>query len=382
MNVLPIGAKATTKDIAMQAVGVVKSFNSAKSTLVALDGVDLDVFDGEFLTILGPSGCGKTTLLRVFAGFENPDTGDVVLGGATITDVPPNERPLAMVFQNYALFPHLNVADNVGYGLKVAGVGKEERAERVDVALTIMDLSGLGERLPNQLSGGQQQRVALARSIVIQPQVLLFDEPLSNLDARLRDQMRSELRRLQRQLGITSVYVTHDQNEAMAMSDRIVVMNHGRIEQIGSPREIYEEPVSLFVANFVGQANVLEAAVESASDGSATAIVLGGRTTAKISGDLNGSSKAAMVVRPESIELSPQEASSSTAGRNALSTRGTIRTAEYLGSSIHYTVELDDGTIILVTEHRGTAAASLPFQEGEPVEVWIPSTGARLVPSP
>ncbi len=229
---------------------------------LAVDDVSLDVADGEFLTLLGPSGCGKTTTLRMIAGFLNPDTGDIWFGDKRMTEVPPHQRNTAMVFQSYALFPHMSVADNVGFGLMMRKVAKAERDRRVAEAIEIVSLTGLEKRKPGQLSGGQQQRVALARAIVTRPDILLFDEPLSNLDAKLRERVRIEIRELQKRLGITSIYVTHDQDEALVMSDRIVVMNRGRIEQIGDPNSIYRRPKTAFVADFLGLANIVDGALE------------------------------------------------------------------------------------------------------------------------
>jgi ABC-type Fe3+/spermidine/putrescine transport system ATPase subunit len=228
---------------------------------LAVDDVSLDVTDGEFLTLLGPSGCGKTTTLRMIAGFLNPDTGDIWFGDKRMTEVPPHQRNTAMVFQSYALFPHMSVADNVGFGLMMRKVPKVERDRRVAEAIEIVSLTGLEKRKPGQLSGGQQQRVALARAIVTRPDILLFDEPLSNLDAKLRERVRIEIRELQKRLGITSIYVTHDQDEALVMSDRIVVMNKGRIEQIGQPGSIYRRPKTAFVADFLGLANIVDGAL-------------------------------------------------------------------------------------------------------------------------
>ncbi len=227
---------------------------------VAVDDVSLDIGEGEFFSLLGPSGCGKTTSLRMIAGFVNPDAGRVLLRGQDVTGVPPNKRPVNMVFQQYALFPHMSVFDNVAFGLSVKGVPRKEHRERVEELLRVVSLDGYEKRRPRQLSGGQQQRVALARALVNRPAALLLDEPLGALDVKLRKQMQLELKRIQHELGTTFVYVTHDQEEALAMSDRIAVMNDGQVEQIGSPREIYEAPASDFVADFVGTINVLELA--------------------------------------------------------------------------------------------------------------------------
>ncbi|HNB25761.1 MAG TPA: ABC transporter ATP-binding protein [Alphaproteobacteria bacterium] len=242
----------------LRLTGITRFFDGT----LAVDDVNLDVADGEFLTLLGPSGCGKTTTLRMVAGFIVPDRGDIWFGERRMTEVPPHKRNTAMVFQSYALFPHMSVADNVGFGLRMRKTDPAERATRIAEALEIVGLTGLEKRRPGQLSGGQQQRVALARAIVTRPDVLLFDEPLSNLDAKLREKVRHEIRELQTRLGITAIYVTHDQDEALVMSDRIVVMNRGRIEQIGVPAEIYRRPKTAFVADFLGLANIVEGTLE------------------------------------------------------------------------------------------------------------------------
>ena len=242
---------------AITLVGLRKTFGTADMAVHAVDGVDLEVADGEFFAMLGPSGSGKTTVLRLIAGFERPTEGTILLGGQDVTRMAPFQRDVNTVFQDYALFPHLNVEENVGYGLKVKGVGREERKERTAAALATVRLQGLGDRRPSQLSGGQRQRVALARALVNRPRVLLLDEPLGALDLKLREQMQVELKAIQREVGITFVFVTHDQEEALTMSDRVAVFNHGRVEQMGPPAEIYERPSTPFVAGFVGTSNLL-----------------------------------------------------------------------------------------------------------------------------
>ena len=228
----------------------------------AVDDVNIDIRQGQFVTLLGPSGCGKTTTLRLIAGFEFPTYGDILLDGKAVNELPPNRRDMAMVFQSYAIFPHLNVFENIAYGLKIKKLSGQEIKRKVSQVLTLTELQGLENRAPNQLSGGQQQRVALARALVMEPKVLLFDEPLSNLDAKLRVQMRSEIRRIQQELGITSVYVTHDQDEAMVLSDLIVIMHKGRIQQADTALEIYRRPHNRFVADFIGRANFLPVEIE------------------------------------------------------------------------------------------------------------------------
>ena len=238
---------------AIRFVDISRHFGDVK----AVDGVSLDIFDGEFFSFLGPSGSGKTTCLRMVAGFERPSAGQIFLHGQDVSHLPPYERDVNTVFQDYALFPHMSVADNVGYGLMVKGVAKPERARQVEEMLELVRLLGLGKRKPSQLSGGQRQRVALARALINRPRVLLLDEPLGALDLKLRQQMQTELKAIQQQVGITFVYVTHDQEEALTMSDRLAVFNHGKIEQVGSPAEVYESPTTAFVAGFVGVSNLI-----------------------------------------------------------------------------------------------------------------------------
>jgi len=241
----------------LEICGLVKRY----SPQVTVGPISFDVRPGEFFSLLGPSGCGKTTTLRCIAGFESLSEGLIRLAGERLDDKPPHRRDVGLVFQNYALFPHLSVFDNIAFGLRLRRVAKLEMRERVERALQLVELAGLGERFPAQLSGGQQQRVAIARSLVLEPQILMFDEPLSNLDLKLRIQMRDELRSLQRRLGKTSIYVTHDQTEALALSDRIAVLSHGHIEQIGTPAEIYEQPATAFVAEFIGSSNLFSARI-------------------------------------------------------------------------------------------------------------------------
>jgi putative spermidine/putrescine transport system ATP-binding protein len=283
--------------------------------VVAVDDVDLSVADGEFFTLLGPSGSGKTTTLRVIAGFERPDKGRVTLGGADITQQPPYARDVNTVFQDYALFPHMTVAENVGYGLKVKGVPRRERTSQVTEVLKMVRLDGYGDRKPVQLSGGQRQRVALARSIVNRPKVLLLDEPLGALDLKLRQEMQVFLKALQRDLGMTFIYVTHDQEEALTMSDHVAVFNEGRIEQVGSPREVYDRPATEFVAGFVGTSNIIER---------------GGKRVS---------------VRPERIAL------------NGSGEPGTIADVVFVGSFVRYLVDTDAGDRLTVVEQAASSHA-------------------------
>jgi len=316
----------------------------------AVDHVSLTIEPGEFVTLLGPSGCGKTTTLRLISGFEMPTSGRILLDGKDISNRPPNKRDMAMVFQSYALFPHMTVFNNVAYGLRVQHAPRGDVRQRVERALELMGLAGLGDRRPNELSGGQQQRVALARSLVVEPRVLLFDEPLSNLDAKLRVQMRSEIRNLQRRLNITSVYVTHDQVEAMALSDRIVVMNNGKIEQMGSPEEIYRHPVSRFVADFIGRANFLEATVQAANGKEATVSLLGQTVTVSASAPLRAGDRAIAVLRPEVLTIE----------QNPALEQVVIEQAMYLGSTVEYVVRLGEQRLIVVDASPGLGRT---FQE-------------------
>ncbi len=303
--------------------------------VVAVDDVSLDIEKGQFVTLLGPSGCGKTTTLRLIAGFEFPTTGHMSLDGQRLEDVPPNRRDMAMVFQSYAIFPHLSVFENIVYGLKIKKLSVSEIKRRADDVMALTQLTGLENRAPNQLSGGQQQRVALARALVVEPKVLLFDEPLSNLDAKLREQMRTEIRRIQQRLKITSVYVTHDQAEAMTMSDRIVVMHAGRIEQVGTAVDLYQRPNSPFVADFIGKANFIEATVVARSAQGHEVDLKGHRLTIPNSGqDYAAGTPVTLVVRPEGVELHEDQ------GLPA-----TVRRVAYLGAVVDYDVEVDGQTV-------------------------------------
>jgi ABC-type Fe3+/spermidine/putrescine transport system ATPase subunit len=312
------------------------------STVRAVDSVSIAVRDGEFFTLLGPSGCGKTTLLRMVAGFCELDTGRILFGDERIDTLPPHRRNTGMVFQNYAVFPNLTVGGNVAYGLRARSVRKNEADERVARALKLVQLDGYGERWPHQLSGGQLQRVAIARAIVIEPHVLLLDEPLSNLDAKLRVEMRGEIRRLQKLLGITVLYVTHDQEEALAISDRIAVMRTGRVEQIASPRDIYERPATPFVASFVGTTNLLDGVIRVREGESAEVAVAG--TTLRLNGVRGGAGdKVVLSLRPEALRLlSPGEA----APARCVTLTGTLGEVEYLGPVTRFSVSLADGAVL------------------------------------
>jgi putative spermidine/putrescine transport system ATP-binding protein len=332
---LELPAAGRTPDVRLEAVR--KSFGD----VVAVDGVELEIPAGEFFTLLGPSGSGKTTTLRIVAGFEQPDEGRIYLRGTDVTRRPPYERDVNTVFQDYALFPHLSVGENVEYGLRIRKVPKRERRERVDEALEMVRLPGFGGRKPSQLSGGQRQRVALARAIVNRPQVLLLDEPLGALDLKLRQEMQTELKRIQQQVGITFVYVTHDQEEALTMSDRIAVFNDGRIEQVAPPAELYEHPATEFVAGFVGVSNMLE------RDG------------------------RRFTVRPEKIRVLG-ETDAAEPGAHVES--GRIREVVYVGMVTRFIVDLDaGGELVVVRQNLETTSAEVAQARGRPVRLeWRP----------
>ncbi|MDD2454038.1 ABC transporter ATP-binding protein [Aminivibrio sp.] len=324
--------------VALELKKVSKVFQKDREIVRAVDDVSMTVAPGEMVTFLGPSGCGKTTTLRMVAGFEIPSAGVISIDGRDITNVPVNRRDIGFVFQNYALFPHMSVFENVAYGLRVKGDRGEEVRRKVREGLDLVGLGKAEKRFPNQLSGGEQQRVALARVLVLQPRVLLMDEPLSNLDAKLRIHMRTEIRRIQKHLDVTCLYVTHDQGEALTMSDRIMVMHGGKVEQIGTPLEIYSDPSSLFVADFIGQANILHGDVLEVS-GKTLSIALPG-ITAKVRAVKDASfvkgDQAAVVVRPENLLPAEGEGIA-----------GTILTATFLGGRMEYEVALEGGQTVL-----------------------------------
>ena len=344
------GAGAGHVDVDVGLRGVRKTYGD----VVAVDHVDLDIERGEFFTLLGASGSGKTTCLRMIAGFERPDEGAVHLGGRDVTAMPPADRDVNTVFQDYALFPHMSVAANVAYGLAVRKVPKGERAERTEQALAMVRLEGFGPRRPSQLSGGQRQRVALARALVNRPRVLLLDEPLGALDLKLRQQLQVELKTIQHEVGITFVYVTHDQDEALSMSDRIAVMDGGRVIQVGTPQEVYDEPDSRFVAGFVGVSNVLELPVQRVA-GSLAELRLGSedRVAAPAAEGLRSGSTAIVTIRPERIQLlSPGEPAASPQDCSAA---GTVRESLYAGPTTRFVVELDGGGELMVVRQNARA---------------------------
>lgn len=333
----------------IQAVGVkidsvTKMFfqrSSKGGGFTAVDNVSLEVKPGEMVTLLGPSGCGKTTILRMLSGFAVPTQGEIYFGGRKVTDLPPNKRDVGMMFQSYALFPHLSVYENVAYGLRVNKVPKAELEQRVDHVLALMQIEQMADRIPEQLSGGQQQRVALARAIVTEPQIMLFDEPLSNLDAKMREYMRDELRKIQQRLGITSIYVTHDQAEAMAISDKVVIMKAGRIEQIGSPYDIYTKPVNEFVAYFMGKANFIDTTAKAVS-GEWVEAEFGGRTmrlSPNESCQFRAGDKVRCMIRPEFLHIDD-------IGREDSFT-ALVQQASFFGTNVEYTVKIGDSTLIM-----------------------------------
>jgi len=329
----------------------------------AVDRVSLSVAAGELVTLLGPSGCGKTTTLRMIAGLEFATEGRIVIGDRDVTALPATMRDVAMVFQSYALFPHMSVRENVAYGLVASGHGKRDATGGAERGLELVGLSGFGDRLPGELSGGQQQRVAVARALVLEPQVLLFDEPLSNLDARLRRQVREDIRELQQRLGLTVVYVTHDQEEALAVSDRIVVMNEARIAQIGTPRDLFERPASEFVADFIGEANLLDATIDSVSDGEATVHVGPLRLLLDARGLSPG--PARLAVRPDRFRLV-------SADPGALA--GTVAKASYIGRHMEYRLDTAQGALFVVDP-----AVERPRSVGDPVGIVCATSGPVLL---
>lgn len=360
------------EDLAVRLANLTKTFGR----VVAVDDVSLDIRRGEFFSLLGPSGCGKTTTLRSIAGLAEVDSGRIEIYGRDVTELPPDKRNIGMVFQNYALFPHMTVAQNVGFGLRMRRVPRTEIAERVEKALELVQLPGIGGRLPNQLSGGQQQRVALARAIVIEPQVLLLDEPLSNLDAKLRKNMQIELRALQKRLGITAIYVTHDQEEALTLSDRIAVMDTGGISQLAEPIEIYRQPANRFVAQFIGRVNLLSGRIDETDgkllfrtdSGVAFRVQHEVVRTAATGHEIN------LALRPENVQIDP-------AGEvhpEGIRLRGRILQAVYTGSVTDYVVEIAGG-VQLMAEQQNTLGIPR-HREGEQVDVYVDPAAIYSIP--
>jgi len=357
---------------ALEVRNITKSYSSA----VKIGPISFEVGEGEFFSLLGPSGCGKTTTLRCIAGFEALSSGEIVLAGKRLDTIPPYRRELGLVFQSHALFPHLTIEDNVGFGLKLRRVGAQEIRMRVSSVLDLVGLTGLEKRLPGQISGGQQQRVALARSLVLEPPLLLLDEPLSSLDLKLRQQMREELRRLQRQLGQTTVFVTHDQTEALSLSDRIAVLSGGRIEQIGTPEEIYRRPASRFVASFIGQANLIDVEVDNATSELVELRTSSGallRASAHSASCWSKGMAALAVIRPEDIELmagQAQELSNIFSGR--------ILDVEYLGEDTQVTIA-PGGLPDLLASFKTTRAVKAKLSQSD-VRLTIDPSDVVVIP--
>ena len=342
---------------------IIKNAVKRYGDFTALHGVSLNIEKGEFFTLLGPSGCGKTTLLRMIAGFNSIEGGDFYFGENRINDVPAHKRDIGMVFQNYAIFPHLTVEENVAYGLKARKVDKKEIDRRVKEALELVQIAPLATRKPSELSGGQQQRVALARAFVIEPSVLLMDEPLSNLDAKLRVQMRSIIKKLQRRLGITTIYVTHDQEEALAISDRIAVMNQGRVMQVGTPSEIYAKPENPFVAGFIGVSNFLNCDVTKCEGGMAK-VSIKGELDIDVPVRKNYTGKAQLSARPEQLFFSET------------GMPGKVMFSTFLGDFIEYEVELFDGQTLIINEY--TKDTAKVHEVGEKVFISFDATRISL----
>jgi spermidine/putrescine transport system ATP-binding protein len=353
-------------------ISIVELFK-AYGNVVAVDGITLEIAAGEFFSLLGPSGCGKTTTLRCTAGFEHPQAGRILLDGRDVTSVAPNRRNVNTVFQSYALFPFLTVADNVAFGLKYARVTKAEREKRVANALELVRLEDYGRRRPAQLSGGQQQRVALARALVLNPAVLLLDEPLGALDAKLRRVLQVELKALQERVGITFVYVTHDQEEALTMSDRLAVMSEGRIEQIGAPRTVYEEPDNAFVADFLGVSNLMPARVRApGSSSSPCHLLIGEFEVSAECGELSATGEVKLAMRPERVRLHPFDSAS---GANRLP--GMIERVVFTGSANQVFVTLAPGARIQALINSATGP--FPWRQGTPVTVELPADSLRVL---
>ncbi|HXT81757.1 MAG TPA: ABC transporter ATP-binding protein [Acetobacteraceae bacterium] len=342
-------------------------FNDGHREVTAVRDIDLDVRPGELMTLLGPSGCGKTTTLRMVAGFQEPSSGEILIGDLDVTRIPANRRDIGFVFQNYALFPHLTIFENVAYGLRVRRLRDADIQTSVGAVLDLVGLSGFEKRQPNELSGGQQQRVALARAIVIRPRVLLFDEPLSNLDAKLRVEMRSEIRNLQKTLGITTLYVTHDQEEAMAISDRIAVMQDGAIAQIGTASDLYRRPASVFVAGFIGRANILRGTA-TGYDGGYVTLSIAGQTARFLSAaPYAPARRLCAVIRPETISLRS----------DGEGLRARLEHCVYLGDKIEYAVRLGDDLVHVV---RSNPSESDELEVGQDVGIALPVDSVPLFP--
>ncbi|MDP9137661.1 MAG: ABC transporter ATP-binding protein [Pseudomonadota bacterium] len=332
--------------------------------VAAVDDVSFDIAPNEFFALLGPSGCGKTTLLRMLAGLETPTSGEIVIDGQDMAQTPPNRRPVNMVFQSYAVFPHMSVRDNVEYGLKVVGTPREETRRRAVEALAMVKLELLAERKPDQLSGGQRQRVALARALVKRPKVLLLDEPLSALDAKLREQMQLELTRLQQTVGITFIIVTHDQDEALSMANRIAVMDAGKVSQIASPTDLYEHPANRFVADFIGKVNLIAARVKGAR-GKSVIYMAKGVGQIELAADHEAKGDVMLAVRPEKLKLTAKEPTA----KNLIALSGRVRDVAYYGDTSHVVVTAKDGIELSVNIQNERRRGGNAVAQGQ--EIWV-----------
>jgi spermidine/putrescine transport system ATP-binding protein len=351
----------------VQLEGLEKRFNQ----VVAVDGIDLDIPSGEFFSLLGPSGCGKTTTLRIIGGFERPDEGRILLDGRDMAQTPPHKRPVNTVFQNYALFPHLSVAENVAFGLRLQKVGRDEAHRRVAETLKLVRLEGYEERRPTQLSGGQQQRVALARALVLNPSVLLLDEPLGSLDAKLRKALQIELKSIQEEVGITFIYVTHDQEEALTMSDRIAVMSNGKVVQVGPPKEVYEAPATAYVADFLGVSNLMDARAEGAEADGRCRVRLGEFSLVAGAGQTDTTGDVKVVIRPERIQVEDGR----TDGENRVP--GMVERTVYLGPTMQVIVQLPEGRVVqAMIPNRGEEHG---FAQGTSVTLHLPPEDLRVL---
>jgi spermidine/putrescine transport system ATP-binding protein len=371
---------APSRTAAIELIGVAKRFHSRRGSVAAVEHLDLAIGEAEFFSLLGPSGCGKTTTLRMIGGFEEPSRGRILLHGTDVVGVPPNRRDVNMVFQSYALFPHMSVYDNVAFGLERKSVPRAETRRRVAEMLELVELEGKSDRRPRELSGGQQQRVALARALVNRPRALLLDEPLAALDLKLRQAMQLELKRIQREVGITFVFVTHDQNEALTLSDRLVVMNAGRIEQLGSPREVYERPRTRFVAGFIGTSNLMTGRVRKLEGSTAVLEAAAGESLVVPDASSCCSGVGAsldLTVRPEKIVMSLQ---APTPGWCAL--RGRVNEVVYLGTCTQYAVTTRSGSELSVFVQNASDASDVAERGAEVWLSWRPDHSLALAPAP